>query len=168
MEYALNGVYINVEGIPRDVMIGVEKMQTYFRPRADSYWGTGAAEVGDLAELPELPARDEEAALGHLQLGQAGLRDEQAGGHPQEGRPRFRQREVFRHDQARPLTSTLTPVLSPSEKTPVTVTYEALLLRMRNDPEVTFADTYDTAWNTSYEVEVAGGGYYMEEDSNGD
>jgi hypothetical protein len=40
-EYALNGIYINVEGIPHDVMIGIEKMQQYLQPRADSPWGPG-------------------------------------------------------------------------------------------------------------------------------
>jgi len=38
-EYALHGVYVNVEGIPHDVMIGIEKMQAYMRFRDDTRWG---------------------------------------------------------------------------------------------------------------------------------
>lgn len=37
-EYALNGIYIGVEGIPHDVMIGIEKQQQYFQFREDSIW----------------------------------------------------------------------------------------------------------------------------------
>lgn len=39
MEYALRGIYIDVESIPREVMIGVEKMQEYMRILPVSPWG---------------------------------------------------------------------------------------------------------------------------------
>lgn len=40
-EYATRGIYINVETITNDVMIGIEKMQQYFAFREDSPWGAG-------------------------------------------------------------------------------------------------------------------------------
>jgi phage terminase large subunit-like protein len=40
-EYGRHGINIGVEGIPRDVLPGIEKMQAYFRIREDSPWGPG-------------------------------------------------------------------------------------------------------------------------------
>jgi phage terminase large subunit-like protein len=56
--------------------------------------------------------------------------------------------------------------LSPEEKTPVTLTYEALLLRMRNDPEVTFAgDETAPVWASGDQTEwVTDAVGYMEQD----
>lgn len=38
-EYAKNGVFIGTENIPRDVGIGIEKMQQYVRLENGNYWG---------------------------------------------------------------------------------------------------------------------------------
>lgn len=40
-EYGVRGLYINVETITNDVVIGIEKMQQYFAFREDSPWGVG-------------------------------------------------------------------------------------------------------------------------------
>jgi phage terminase large subunit-like protein len=166
-EYAINGVYINVEGIPRDVLVGVERMQTYFRPRPDSHWGPGRPKWVISRNCPNFLRELKKLRWATYSS------DKQA--YEMNKQEVIHKKDDHASDSARYFATTrpdlspvAEPVLSPSEKTAVTVRYEELLLKMREDPEVTFADTYDTAWNTSYEVEVAGGGYYMEEDSNGD
>lgn len=40
-EYSRHGIYIGVEDLPREVMIGVEKMQQYFKVRPKTFWGEG-------------------------------------------------------------------------------------------------------------------------------
>ncbi len=39
-EYSNHGIYIGVEGIPHEVIIGVEKMQQYFRIQKENRWGS--------------------------------------------------------------------------------------------------------------------------------
>ena len=145
-EYALNGIYINVEGIPHEVMIGIEKMWAYMRYRQDSYWGPGRPKwviskacVNLIRELKKLRwatyASDKQAYETNKQ-------------------ELVHKKDDHAFDSTRYFFTTR-PDLSPqeSERTtdgkPVTVSYEELMLRLRQDPLVEFVEEDEhESWET--------------------
>ena len=142
-EYALHGVYINVEGIPHDVLVGVEKMQAYFRFRDDSHWGKGRPKwvisrncVNFLREMKKL---------------RWGTYSSDKTAYEMNKQEVVHKKDDHAFDSARYFATTrpdLTPfnVEMPKEP-PTTLRYEELLLRMQNDPEVSFVDS-DPEWVT--------------------
>ena len=149
-EYALNGIYINVEGIPHDVMIGIEKMWTYMRYRDDSFWGEGRPKwviskacVNLIRELKKLRwatyASDKQAYESNKQ-------------------EVVHKKDDHAFDSTRYFFTTrpdLTPAIDSgrtSDERPTTVTYEELINRMRLDPTITFAED-KAEWHTTALVE---------------
>lgn len=143
-EYALNGVYINVEGIPHDVMVGIEKMQGYFRFRDDSHWGKGRPKwvisrncVNFLREMKKL---------------RWGTYSSDKTAYEMNKQEVVHKKDDHAFDSARYFATTrpdLTPIIAATEKVaPTTLRYEELLLRMQNDPDVTFVEDTDTQWVT--------------------
>lgn len=153
MEYAVRGIYINVEGIPHDVMIGIEKMHSYFRFRDDSYWGKGRPKwviskncpnlIRELKKLRWATYASERMAYDLNKQEVVHKKDDHA------------------FDSARYFATTrpdLTPV--PIERTneaPTTVSYEEIMAKLSEDPTVSFLDSPEWEVTTQiYEEEYVG------------
>jgi len=143
-EYALNGIYINVEGIPHDVMVGIEKMQGYFRFRDDSYWGKGRPKW--------VISRNCTNFLREMKKLRWGTYSSDKTAYEMNKQEVVHKKDDHAFDSARYFATTrpdLTPINIEVPKTPpTTLRYEELLLRMQNDPEVTFVEDQDTDWVT--------------------
>lgn len=143
-EYALNGVYINVEGIPHDVMVGIEKMQGYFRFRNDSHWGK---------ERPKwVISRNCVNFLREMKKLRWGTYSSDKTAYEMNKQEVVHKKDDHAFDSARYFATTrpdLTPInIEILKEPPTTLRYEELLLRMQNDPEVTFVENQDTDWVT--------------------
>lgn len=136
-EYALNGVYINVEGIPHDVMIGIEKMQAYFRPRKDSYWGEGRPKWVISRNCPNFIREMKKLRWGSYSS------DKMA--YEMNKQEVVHKKDDHAFDSARYFATTR-PDLKPdsgvsaTKDRPTTLSYEEMWLKLREDPSVEFAD----------------------------
>jgi len=157
-EYALNGVYVNVEGIPADVMIGIEKMQAYLRPRPDSYWGYDKPKwvisrncpnfIREMKKLRWATYSSDRMAYDTNKQEVVHKKDDHA------------------FDSARYFATTrpdLTPVVDRGglKERPTTLSYEEMWTKLRNDPEVVFADDKDPEFQTSWDTSVEYGEFHV-------
>ena len=145
-EYALHGVYINVEGIPHDVLIGVEKMQAYFRFRNDSRWGKGRPKW--------VISRNCTNFLRELKKLRWGTYSSDKTAYEMNKQEVVHKKDDHAFDSARYFATTrpdLTPIVDMEavKEAPTTLRYEELLLRMQDDPNVTFAEDMDPQWETT-------------------
>jgi len=142
--YAEHGVYIAVEGVPRAVMIGIEKMQEYMRirPNQTPTWTVTENCVNLIRELKKLRwatySSDKQAYSMNKQE-EIHKKDDHAA-------------DSMRYFMT--LMPDLRPnegrVLAPNEKIPTTIPYMDLLAKMSADPSVQFVDALDerTQWDT--------------------
>lgn len=151
--YALNGVYIGTEGIPHDVMVGVEKLQSWFElpvdPEARPRLTISPSCVNLIRELKKLRWATYDSTK------QAYSKNKQEVIH---------KRDDHAFDALR-YWSTLLPDPRPlpvehearSQKTPTTIGYQDLLDRMKSNGEEEFIDmtTDASTWET---VDVFGTG----------
>src|SRR5690606_16613344 len=140
----------NVEGIPHDVMIGIEKMWAYMRYQEETHWGPGRPKwviskacVNLIRELKKLRWATYSS---DRQAYDVNKKDE------------VHKKDDHAFDSTRYFFTTrpdLTPAID-SERTsdgrPVTLTYAELINRMRLDPTVTFAED-KAEWETTALVE---------------
>ena len=152
-EYALHGVYVNVEGIPHDVMIGIEKMQAYMRFRDDTRWGKNRPKWVVGRNCPNLIREMKKLRWATYSS------DKMA--YSMNKQEVIHKKDDHAADSARYFATTrpdLTPFVESagSDDPPTTLRYEELLLRMREDPTVEFAE--DKAMQDD-EVTVIGGYY---------
>lgn len=138
-EYANEGFYIGVEGIPHDVMIGVEKMQQYFRVQPKTGWGTNRPRwvissncVNLIRELKKLRW----AAYASEKVA-----------YEMKGQEKIHKKDDDAFDSAR-YFATLMPDLSGDGKAdepvkdpdriPTTIPFSEMISRLRDDDTVTF------------------------------
>ena len=154
-EYALHGVYVNVEGIPHDVMVGIEKMQSYFRLRDDSRWGTNRPKWVISRNCPNLIRELKKLRWASYSS------DKMA--YEMNKQEVVHKKDDHAFDSARYFATTrpdLKPVMDTDgvKDAPTTLSYEELLLKMREDPTVEFAE--DKAYNDGPTVIAGYGDYY--------
>jgi hypothetical protein len=153
--YAENGVYIAVEGVPRSVVIGIEKMQEYMRIRSNDTptWTITSNCHNLIRELKKLRWATYSS-------------DKQA--YEMNKQEEIHKKDDHAADSAR-YFMTLMPDLRPSqpreltrnEKTPTTIPYMDLLAKMASDPNVNFVDDYnETDENTQWDTYESVGDYY--------
>jgi len=152
-EYALHGLYVNVEGIPHDVMVGIEKMQAYMRLRGDTRWGKNRPKWVVSRNCPNFIREMKKLRWSSYSS------DKMA--YEMNKQEVVHKKDDHAFDSARYFATTrpdLTPYVdaSGSEEAPTTLRYEELLLKMREDPNVEFAE--DKATNEDGLTVI--GGYY--------
>ncbi len=154
--YAEQGVYIAVEGVPRAVMIGIEKMQEYMRirPNGTPTWTVTENCVNLIRELKKLRwatySSDKQAYAMNKQE-EIHKKDDHAA---DSMRYFMTLMPDLRPNNGRELT--------PTEKIPTTIPYTELLARMSADPNVHFIDdeTGDAPqWETHESTDDLYGGY---------
>lgn len=156
-EYARNGLYINVEGIPHSVEVGIEKMQSYFRFRDDSYWGPGRPKWVISTNCPNF--------IRELRKLRWATYSSDKTAYEMNKQEVVHKKDDHAFDSARYFATTR-PDLSPipmaplADKPVATLTYEEMMVKLREDPEVSFSDDIDTTWTESSSF----GDFYMEED----
>jgi hypothetical protein len=136
-EYALHGVYINVEGIPHDVMVGIEKMQAYFRLRDDTRWGPNRPKWVISRNCPNLIRELKKLRWASYSS------DKMA--YEMNKQEVVHKKDDHAFDSARYFATTrpdLKPIMDTEgvKDAPTTLSYEELLLKMREDPTVEFAE----------------------------
>jgi hypothetical protein len=154
--YAEQGVYIAVDGVPRAVMIGIEKMQEYMRirPNGTPTWTVTENCVNLIRELKKLRwatySSDKQAYAMNKQE-EIHKKDDHAA-------------DSLRYFMT--LMPDLRPnngrELTPTEKIPTTIPYTELLAKMSADPNVHFIDdeTGDAPqWETHESTDDLYGGY---------
>ena len=150
--YAERGVYIAVEGVPRAVEIGIEKMQEYMRirPNGTPTWRITNNCHNLIRELKKLRWKTYSS-------------DKQA--YDTNKQEEIHKKDDHAADSAR-YFMTLMPDLRPNsgreltrnEKTPTTISYMDLLAKMANDPNVHFVD--DDSSTIPWETTESWGDYY--------
>jgi hypothetical protein len=153
--YAENGVYVAVEGVPRSVVVGIEKMQEYMRIRSNNTptWTITNNCHNLIRELKKLRWATYSS-------------DKQA--YEMNKQEEIHKKDDHAADSAR-YFMTLMPDLRPNEsreltrneKTPTTIPYMDLLAKMASDPNVNFVDEYnETDENTQWDTYESVGDYY--------
>jgi hypothetical protein len=153
--YAEQGIYIAVEGVPRAVMIGIEKMQEYMRirPNGTPTWRVTRNCVNLIRELKKL-------------RWQTYSSDKQA--YSMNKQEEIHKKDDHAADSMRYFMTLMPDLrpnngreLTPNEKTPTTIPYMDLLAKMANDPNITFVDDLDdrTQWETHESSDEYYGGY---------
>lgn len=147
-EYSRNGLYINVEGIPHSVEVGIEKMQAYFRLRDDSYWGPGRPKWVVSTNCPNFIRELRKLRWATYQS------DKQA--YDTNKHEVVHKKDDHAFDSARYFATTrpdLSPVPLPQipkeMKVPATLSYVEMMAKMREDPDIRFTDDIDTPWEES-------------------
>lgn len=152
--YAENGVYIAVEGVPRSVVIGIEKMQEYMRirPNGTPTWTITSNCHNLIRELKKLRWATYSSDKTAYEMNK---------------QEEIHKKDDHAADSAR-YFMTLMPDLRPNEgreltrneKTPTTIPYMDLLAKMANDPTVSFVDEYNETDNTQWDTYESVGDYY--------
>jgi phage terminase large subunit-like protein len=159
-EYALRDVYINVEGIPKDPLIGNQKMQDYFKIReTGSVWGKGRPKWVILSDC--------ENFVKELRKLKWATYSSESHAYDLNVREEVHKKDDHAYDSAR-YFSTLMPDLAPvpstptGDRVPITISFEAMMLRLREQSDTTFAEDedYETEWaTTEYYEEMFEGAY---------
>lgn len=159
-EYGRYGIYISFEGIPRSVEIGIEKMQQYFMVRAATYWGLNRPKwvissncvnfIRELKKLRWAEPSSEKIAYGQNKQEVVHKKDDHA------------------FDSAR-YFCTLMPELGPdadkgvpSDKIPITISYQDMLSRMASDDTIQYVDNMmsnEPEWVTTVADDFYEGAY---------
>lgn len=156
-EYSARGIDIATEGIPHDVMIGIEKMQQYFRIQKQNMWGSNRPKwvitsncvnlIRELKKLRWATYSSEKAAYSMNKQEKVHKKDDHA------------------FDSAR-YFATVQPDLSGDgdggnmrheDKMPLHISYSEMLAKLAADPDVTYADDdrdkAGTQWDTTEQWE---------------
>lgn len=154
-EYAMKGIYINVEGIPHEVMIGIEKQQQYFRFRPDSLW----SKDGEPAPKWVITSNCTNY-IRELKKLRWGTYSSEKLVYDLNRKEVVHKKDDHAFDSGRYFATTqpdLTPIpddsLTGYAKTPTTISYEDMMAKMSEDPEVTFIDEEITQWKTQMSYE---------------
>lgn len=152
-EYALNGVYIQVEGIPHEVMIGIEKMQAYFRVlEAGSHWGENRPKWVISENCPNL--------IRELKKLRWATYSSERHAYDVNKQEAVHKKDDHAFDSSR-YFATLMPDLTPGldeltqdAKLPITISYQEMMARMAADDNVSFVDNEESEeeWDTTMEV----------------
>lgn len=150
--YAEYGVYIGTEGIPHDVMIGVEKLQMYLRIREN---GSPTLMISPncvqlIRELKKLRW----ATYDSTKIAYSKNKQEIIHKKDDHAFDSLRYWATLMPDP-RPILDT---PLSRNEKTPTTIGFGDLIARMRDNGEVEFVDDVQSDWKVSESF----GDYYTE------
>ena len=147
-EYANNGIFIGTENIPRDVGIGIERMQGYVRKERRNGWGEHKPRwmispncVNLIRELKKLRHADYESAKKSFDMNK---------------REEVHKKDDHAFDSAR-YFFTFMPELAPSveevielkQEQGITLNYEQTMAMLRADDRVAFVDD-DRTWTTEY------------------
>jgi phage terminase large subunit-like protein len=153
-EYAQHGIYIGTEGVPRTVMIGIEKMQAYFRLTNGTAWGDDRPKwvvtsncVNFIREMRKLRWADYSSDKNSYDMNK---------------KEEVHKKDDHAFDSAR-YFATMMPDLAgdgnagmPSkvDKLPTTIPYAEMMLRLRNEEDVKFVDDeLSTKWETTESME---------------
>lgn len=151
-EYANNGIYIGTENIPRDVQIGIEKMQGYIRLERRNAWGENKPRwmispncVNLIRELKKLRRASYDSAKKAFDSNK---------------REEVHKKDDHAFDSAR-YFFTFMPDLSPSveevielkAEQGITLTYEQTMAMLRTDDRVEFVNDKQGSWDTEYLTE---------------
>lgn len=139
MEYATRGIYIGTENIPRDVMIGVEKMQEYLRILPESPWGKNRPMWVISPNCPNFIREMKKLRWATY------TSDKTA--YEMNRREEIHKKDDHAFDSARYFATqmpSLTPIPAASrvQGPPITLSYSELMYRIANDPEVSYVDDY--------------------------
>lgn len=153
IEYALRDININVEGIPHDVMIGIEKMQSYFQLRNDNLWAKRSGKpsptwvitsncpklIWELKKLRWATAESDKRAYDSNKQEVVHKKDDH-------GFDSVRYFGTTMPNLAPDLSARLTTEKEP----PKTVSYVEMMLRMAEDPDTVYSDDRDEMeWQTT-------------------
>jgi hypothetical protein len=145
-EYATRGIYIDVESIPRNVMIGIEKMQQYLQLQPKSPWGENRPWWVISANCPNF--------LREMKKLRWATYSSDKLAYDLNKQEVVHKRDDHAFDSAR-YFSTLMPDLSVVEPTsqiadqPTTISYQELLAKMAEDPTVEYVDdSREQQWET--------------------
>jgi len=155
-EYALHGVYVNVEGIPHDVMVGIEKMQAYMRRRPKTRWGADRPTWVISKNCPNL--------IRELKKLRWATYSSDKMAYEMNKQEVVHKKDDHAFDSARYFATTRPDLKPIPEQTdanapPVTLRYEELLLKMREDPTVEFAEDRASAQDGNVVINDYGGYY---------
>ena len=155
-EYALHGVYVNVEGIPHDVMVGIEKMQAYMRRRPKTRWGADRPTWVISRNCPNL--------IRELKKLRWATYSSDKMAYEMNKQEVVHKKDDHAFDSARYFATTRPDLKPIPEQTdanapPVTLRYEELLLKMREDPTVEFAEDRASAQDGNVVINDYGGYY---------
>lgn len=148
-EYALRGINIQVEGIPHDAMIGVEKMRQYFEVLANgSGWGPYRPKWVILSSCPML--------IKELKKLRWATYSSEKLAYDVNKREEIHKKDDHAFDSAK-YFATLMPDLTPvteavSGTVPVTISYQDMMARLANDDTVTFVDNQESEYATEWET----------------
>lgn len=152
--YAEHGIYLAVEGIPRSVVVGIEKMQEYLRvrPNGKPTWTITSNCHNLIRELKKLRwatySSDKHAYEMNKQE-EIHKKDDHAA---DSARYFMTMMPDLRPNYGRQLT--------PDEKTPTTISYMDLLAKMSADPSVVFLDNENAGDRPQWETQESMGDYY--------
>lgn len=154
IEYASHGIDISFEGIPHDVMIGIEKMQQYFRVQKENRWGPNRPKwvitsncVNLIRELKKLRWATYSSEKTSYELNK---------------QEKVHKKDDHAFDSARYFATTMPDLsgdgyggkVSKVDKLPTTISYVEMMSRLNEDPDVTFADSVDNELSTPSEWET--------------
>ena len=150
MEYAMRGLDINFDGIPRSVEIGIEKMQQYFQLRSHTGWGENRPKWVISSNCPNFIR--EMKKLRWAEFSSEKL------AYNQNKQETVHKKDDHAFDSAR-YFATLMPDLGPSmeelsvgDKMPTTLSYQDMLVRMAQDDTIEYVDNQvsEPEWDISY------------------
>lgn len=147
-EYASNGVYIGTENIPRDVQIGIEKMQGYVRLERRNGWGENKPRwmispncVNLIRELKKLRRASYDSAKKAFD---SNKREEV---HKKDDHAFDSARYFFTHMPD--LAPSVEEIIESKRESGVQVSYEQMMAILRADDRVEFVDDTD-GWEIEY------------------
>lgn len=140
-EYARHGIYIGTENIPKDPMIGIEKMQQYLAVQNLSGWGRNQPTWMISPNCPQL-ARE-------LQRLRWAAYDSQKKAYDLNRKEEVHKRDDHAFDSAK-YFATLMPDLRPlmdetTEGNPIHLTFTQMMARLSDDPGV---EMHNETWDT--------------------
>lgn len=163
MEYATRDINIQVDGIPHDVMIGLEKMQQYFELRVDSPWLSDADKEAGLQRPMWVISEACPNFIREMKKLKWATHGTINRSYDTDGPEEVHKKDDDAFDSARyfatimpdlkPLPQGYVPELTDSGKVATTLSYGDMMAKLREDDSVRFADDTDPGWEVSYEYE---------------
>lgn len=161
MEYAVKGIYIHTDGIPLDVGIGVEKMNQYFELRDDSPWLTPEERAAGILRPMWVISENCPMFIQEMKKLKWATYESEKRAYDMAPRQEIHKKNDDAFDSAR-YFSTLMPDLTPvpipeltgAAKIPTTLSYAEMMVKLREDDSVEFAeDRAGAEWAVEYEYQ---------------
>lgn len=158
-EYAMRGIDINFEGIPRSVEIGIEKMQQYFMIRPATYWGPNRPKWVISSNCPNL--------IRELKKLRWAEHNSEKMAYSLNKQETVHKVDDHAFDSSRyfctlmPDLSPSVDYLTPSGKLTTTISYQDMLARMGGDETITYVDDQasEPEWETTMAPDLYEGAY---------